>query len=96
MLGNAQQKGCGGDRCHNLGQRGTIEGTEPRPDDGAKGDTTPNAAAHIAERFSAAVDASDFDSPCRRPSVEAGFTKALENAAKVGYCKSQRQKVGSA
>ena len=30
------------------------------------------------------------------PSVEAGFTKALENAAKVGYCKSQRQKVGSA
>src|SRR3989442_7998852 len=59
-------------------------------------DSTPDPAAQITQRLSAAMDAGHFHRPGGRSCIETGLAKALQDAAEIRAAKTQRQQIGRA
>ncbi len=83
ILRDARQDGESREGQNGLHQRRVLERACPVPQNGARRDSAPNAAAEVAQRLTAPVKAAHLDGPSRRARIQASLAKALQNAAKI-------------
>ncbi len=82
-----------GGRQNHLSHRGMLERPHPVAEDGSRGHAAPDAAADVAERLAAAMNACELDRPRGRSRVKARFPESMKNARQIHAANTQGREI---